>query len=310
MLKSSHRKKPHGRGKTRIPLRIACFFTAVVLLAAVAGVSVSTAQEDYVLGPEDVISVTVWGHDDLTRELQISLDGTISFPLIGNITAEGQTTKSLEQDIAARLADGYIVGPQLTVSVTEYRSQKFFIFGEVTSPGKFDLEPGILESIMTVLDYIGRDIPVVFPVHPRTRLRLKERGNNPSSRSSLKLIEPLGYLDFLKLMAHARILMTDSGGIQEETTILGTPCLTLRENTERPVTVAMGTNRVVGSDPARILAACRAVMAETASPRNGGGNRCTPPLWDGRAAERIADIVLTYDRKKKYNQIHENDRMT
>ena len=161
MLKSSHRKKPHGRGKTRIPLRIACFFTAVVLLAAVAGVSVSTAQEDYVLGPEDVISVTVWGHNDLTRELQISLDGTISFPLIGNITAQGQTTKSLEQDIAARLADGYIVGPQLTVSVTEYRSQKFFIFGEVTSPGKFDLEPGI--TVLMAISMGGGLTPKAAP---------------------------------------------------------------------------------------------------------------------------------------------------
>ena len=171
--------------------------------------------------------------------------------------------------------------------------------------------PDILESIMTVLDYIGRDIPVVFPVHPRTRLRLNDRGNSASSRSSLKLIEPLGYLDFLKLMAHAQIVMTDSGGIQEETTILGTPCLTLRENTERPVTVEMGTNRVVGSDPARILAACRAVMAKTASLRSGGkGNRCIPPLWDGRAAERIADIVLSHGRKKHYEQEHETGGVT
>ena len=103
---------------------------------------------------------------------------------------------------------------------------------------------------------------------------------------SLQLIEPLGYLDFLKLMAHARVVLTDSGGIQEETTILGTPCLTLRENTERPVTVEMGTNRLVGSDPVRILEAYREVMAE-----NGMAAR-TPPLWDGQAARRIAEYII------------------
>ncbi|MBN2439488.1 MAG: UDP-N-acetylglucosamine 2-epimerase [Deltaproteobacteria bacterium] len=103
---------------------------------------------------------------------------------------------------------------------------------------------------------------------------------------SLRLINPLGYLDFLKLMAHAWVVLTDSGGIQEETTILGTPCLTLRNNTERPVTVEMGTNRIVGSDPGRILAAYRkTMMNDDLSPR-------IPPLWDGRAAERIAEVIV------------------
>ena len=168
-------------------------------------------------------------------------------------------------------------------------------------------DPAMLGRIMTALDEIGREMPVIFPVHPRTRAMLKngaassnsafctqEAGQKPGGQdgrkaaaSGLALIDPLGYLDFLKLMAHARIVLTDSGGIQEETTILGTPCLTLRDNTERPVTVEMGTNRLVGSDPGRILAVWREVMAEAGCQRP-----VQPPLWDGRAAHRIAEILI------------------
>jgi UDP-N-acetylglucosamine 2-epimerase (non-hydrolysing) len=143
-------------------------------------------------------------------------------------------------------------------------------------------DPAMLERIMGVLEEIAQEMPVVFPVHPRTRTRLEEK----RGRRSLFLLDPLGYLDFLKLMAHARIVLTDSGGIQEETTILGTPCLTLRENTERPITVEMGTNRLVGSDPGKILGTYREGMA---GPQTSGR---IPPLWDGRAAERIATVLL------------------
>lgn len=169
-------------------------------------------------------------------------------------------------------------------------------------------DPVILGRIMASLEMISREMPVIFPVHPRTRAKLKDMriaplfcrdGQGNTDRASfhyvnkgyvlnysLQLIDPLGYLDFLKLMACARVVLTDSGGIQEETTILGTPCLTLRENTERPITVEMGTNRLVGSDPDRILAAWRDVMtSERMAAR-------TPPLWDGRAAGRITDILL------------------
>ena len=100
------------------------------------------AQGDYILGPEDVLEITVWSHDDLRRELPISLEGQITFPLIGEVKAGGRTTQQLEKDIAGKLADGYIVNPQVTISVSEYRSQKFFIVGEVEKPGKYDLAPG------------------------------------------------------------------------------------------------------------------------------------------------------------------------
>jgi len=146
--------------------------------------------------------------------------------------------------------------------------------------------PGQLRGIMAVLAEIAREMPVVFPVHPRTRSRLDGYGNRGAV--PLFLTDPLGYLDFLKLMAHARVVLTDSGGIQEETTILGIPCLTLRDNTERPITVEMGTNRLVGADPVRILDSFHEV--------HSGAERAKriarrPPLWDGRAAERIADIL-------------------
>jgi len=118
------------------------------------------------------------------------------------------------------------------------------------------------------------------------------QGGRKAAASGLILLDPLGYLDFLKLIAHARVVLTDSGGIQEETTILGTPCLTLRDNTERPVTVEMGTNRLVGSDPERILSAWREVIGEA-----GGPKPVQPPLWDGRAAQRIADILIAELRR-------------
>jgi UDP-N-acetylglucosamine 2-epimerase (non-hydrolysing) len=148
-------------------------------------------------------------------------------------------------------------------------------------------DPVVLAKLLDVLEVVLADGPLVFPVHPRTRQKLAEFGlaARVAAQPDLRPVDPLGYLDFLKLMAHARVVLTDSGGIQEETTILGVPCLTLRENTERPVTVELGTNRLVGQQPDRILAAYREVMAARgAAPR-------IPPLWDGRAAGRIVGVL-------------------
>jgi UDP-N-acetylglucosamine 2-epimerase (non-hydrolysing) len=147
-------------------------------------------------------------------------------------------------------------------------------------------DPGALARLLSALAEVAAQLPVVFPIHPRTRARVpagfEARG--------LRLIEPLGYLDFLALVAEAKLVMTDSGGIQEETTALGVPCLTLRENTERPVTVEVGTNQLVGTDPARAVAAAREVLAGTS--RRGA----IPELWDGRAAERVAEVLVRYCR--------------
>ena len=147
--------------------------------------------------------------------------------------------------------------------------------------------PETLEKLLDALEVVQGDMPLVFPAHPRTRAKLAEFGlaRRLGSLPGLLLLDPIGYLDFLKLLASARLVLTDSGGIQEETTILRVPCLTLRENTERPVTVEMGSNRLVGADPQRILAAYREIAGGEA-PAFG-----VPPLWDGRAAARIVRIL-------------------
>jgi UDP-N-acetylglucosamine 2-epimerase (non-hydrolysing) len=148
-------------------------------------------------------------------------------------------------------------------------------------------DPAVLAKLLDALEVIAAEQPLVFPVHPRTRSKLEQFGlaARLAAQPQLRLVDPVGYLDFLKLMAHARVVLTDSGGIQEETTILAVPCLTLRENTERPVTVALGTNRLVGQQPDAILGAYREVMTK---PRPPGR---TPPLWDGGAAGRIVGVL-------------------
>jgi UDP-N-acetylglucosamine 2-epimerase (non-hydrolysing) len=152
--------------------------------------------------------------------------------------------------------------------------------------------PEVLEGLMGAVDCLAREVPVVFPVHPRTRKVLQPalpaasggNGTGPQA-SGLRLTDPLGYLDFLKLMAHARLVLTDSGGIQEETTVLGVPCLTLRTSTERPATILEGTNTLVGLDPRRIIAEGLQALNRPSSPGR------IPELWDGRAAARIVNIM-------------------
>jgi UDP-N-acetylglucosamine 2-epimerase (non-hydrolysing) len=143
-------------------------------------------------------------------------------------------------------------------------------------------------NTMSALRAIAVRLTTVVPLHPRSKDRLAEFGLLEELLAIPKLIVtgPKGYLDFLALMSHARVVLTDSGGIQEETTALGVPCLTFRENTERPITVTDGTNRLVGVDPARVAAAVDEIL--------GGPNRepRVPPLWDGRAANRILDVLL------------------
>jgi UDP-N-acetylglucosamine 2-epimerase (non-hydrolysing) len=171
-------------------------------------------------------------------------------------------------------------------------------FRAANTAGNLGLEPGtyllvtlhrpalvdgpLLPTAMERLAEVARDMPVVFPVHPRTRKMLDA---HPGGYEGVVLTDPVGYLDFLSLEADARAVLTDSGGIQEETTYLGVPCFTLRANTERPVTVRAGTNTVLGLVPDRIAEIPR-LLAEGAG---SAGER--PPLWDGRAAERVAQVV-------------------
>lgn len=151
-----------------------------------------------------------------------------------------------------------------------------------------------LERLVEALSEVAQRCPLIFPVHPRTIGSLKSLkrfrsclhfGNDPTPTTGIRCMDPVGYLDFMALVSNARIVLTDSGGLQEETTVLGIPCLTLRENTERPVTVTHGTNRVIGSSPSRILTeAARIFDTPLESP-------VLPPLWDGNASERIVAVL-------------------
>jgi UDP-N-acetylglucosamine 2-epimerase (non-hydrolysing) len=146
---------------------------------------------------------------------------------------------------------------------------------------------GLLEALLE----ISEKLPIIFPAHPRTRGKINEFGfAEKVEASNIKLIEPLGYLDFMRLYSGAKLVLTDSGGLQEETTALGIPCLTLRENTERPITIEMGTNILVGTNPEKIKQTAFEVLAD----ENFTKNAKIPPLWDGKTAERICDELLLH----------------
>jgi len=157
-------------------------------------------------------------------------------------------------------------------------------------PSNVDDLPWLRDLLATLAD-LSAQLNIVFPVHPRTRQRLDGLGSTPTSR--LRLMEPQPYLEFLALQCHAALVITDSGGIQEETTFLGVPCLTVRENTERPITITQGTNQLVGRDLPRLRSAAAEILQQNA----GKGSEKNPdkqrvPLWDGHAAERIAQIIV------------------
>jgi UDP-N-acetylglucosamine 2-epimerase (non-hydrolysing) len=169
-------------------------------------------------------------------------------------------------------------------------------YGLVTlhRPSNVD-DPLALRGLLGVLDVVASRLPLVFPVHPRTRSRLEQSAVTlPGSRWTLT--EPVGYLEFLALQSQARLVLTDSGGVQEETTALGVPCITLRENTERPCTVSEGTNHIAGTSRDGILSAFEAAMARGA---RAGESARIPALWDGGAADRVADILARLFRESR-----------
>lgn len=150
-------------------------------------------------------------------------------------------------------------------------------------------DPAVLAEFIAALTEMSRRIQVVFPVHPRTRSRIAGLGITLST-NNMQLIEPLGYLDFLALQAHASLVLTDSGGVQEETTYLGIPCLTARPNTERPVTITDGTNKLIESDQSVLINAIEMVLNQTKNNMNVPKRR--PELWDGATAERVTNIII------------------
>lgn len=161
-----------------------------------------------------------------------------------------------------------------------------YVLATLHRPGNVD-DPGKLAEILAALSDIGREAPVIMPVHPRTRQRMSE-GGTALSPARVRLLDPLGYLDFLALTADASLVITDSGGVQEETTYLGVPCLTARPNTERPITITHGTNRLVSSTREALVGAALDALGKATD----GSRKASPPaLWDGAAARRIADVL-------------------
>ena len=162
-----------------------------------------------------------------------------------------------------------------------------FVLVTLHRPSNVD-DADMLKGLLDALSELSRRVPVVFPVHPRSHKKIQEfgLGDLVAGNPGLRLIDPMGYLDFLNCMSNAGVVITDSGGIQEETTVLGVPCITVRDNTERPVTTTEGTNVVVGRDP-------KAMLGEAFAALDGRGKTgALPELWDGNASQRIVDILV------------------
>ena len=163
-------------------------------------------------------------------------------------------------------------------------------YGVVTlhRPSNVD-DPEVLSGILDALRDVAREVPLVFPCHPRTRARLEAL---PGGSDGLQLTEPLGYIDFMALVARSRIVLTDSGGLQEETTWHRIPCVTIRENTERPITITEGSNVLAGTDPARIRDLSMQALQKPC------GEHPTPSLWDGKTADRIIDALVSWHEQR------------
>lgn len=255
---------------------LACTLVAAKALVPVAHVEAGLRSNDRAM-PEEVNRICTDHLSDWL--LTTSSDADVNLAgegidagrvfLVGNVMIDSLFYNLARVDADATMA-AFDVRPRDYALVTLHR------------PSNVD-DPRTLARLMNVLATIGRDMPVVFPVHPRTRARLADLRVRP--KAPVRLVEPAGYLDFLALMNNAALVLTDSGGVQEETTVLGVPCLTLRENTERPITVSEGTNRIVGTDPAAILEAYRSADALRTGRR--------PALWDGQAAHRIAEVLMS-----------------
>jgi UDP-N-acetylglucosamine 2-epimerase (non-hydrolysing) len=262
---------------------VACALVAAKLGAAVAHVEAGLRSFDRSMPEEinrvltdaisDLLFVTEQsGYDNLVREgIDPSKIHFVGHVMIDTLLANRQ--KAERSPILEQLG----LRPDSYAVLTMHR------------PSNTDLADDLTRMLGAIEQIQGR-LPVVFPIHPRTRAALAGFGLDGRLAAMHNLIatEPLGYLDFLKLMAHAKLVLTDSGGIQEETTILQVPCLTLRPNTERPVTVTEGTNTIVGTDPERIVAAAYRVL---------DGQRPTgrvPKLWDGRSGQRIIEVLLKH----------------
>jgi UDP-N-acetylglucosamine 2-epimerase (non-hydrolysing) len=260
---------------------VACALVCAKLGVKVAHVEAGLRSRDRTM-PEEINRILTDAISDLLLTTSQDADENLrsegvsreKIRFVGNVMID-----SLMEHL--KLAEGSTIRTDLDVDARDY--------GVVTlhRPSNVD-NAETLAGILDALADISLRLPIVFPVHPRTRANIEKAGlNEKISLSEIKLIEPLGYLDFMRLYSGAKLVLTDSGGLQEETTVLGIPCLTLRQNTERPITIEMGTNILVGNDPANIKRAASEALAKTTTDTK------IPPLWDGHAAERICDELAT-----------------
>lgn len=255
---------------------LACALTAVKLGVPVAHVEAGLRSFDRSM-PEEINRIMT---DAISQWLFVSEQSGVE-----NLRREGISDENIifagNVMIDTLLASRARIEQSTILKQLELQKNSYAVL-TLHRPSNVD-DPQVLSSLMHVVARLQTELPLVFPIHPRTRKSIEQLPLAPMPH--LRLIEPLGYLDFMKLVGHSRLVLTDSGGIQEETTVLGVPCLTLRPNTERPATVEEGTNVLVGSDPKSIFAAWRsAIDSPPATTR-------IPQFWDGAAAARIVNAL-------------------
>jgi len=261
---------------------IACALVAVKLGVKVAHVEAGLRSRDRSM-PEEINRILTDSISDLLLTTSQDADENLlaegipasRIRFVGNVMIDS-LLDHLKVAAASNVRDSVGVGSESYAVCTLHR------------PSNVD-DRDTFTDIIDALIEISKALPIVIPAHPRTRAKIDEFGLlERISSSNIRLIDPLGYVDFMRLYSGAELVLTDSGGLQEETTVLGIPCLTLRENTERPVTIELGTNILVGTDPEKIKQAAFEALAGDRKPENAK----VPPLWDGKAAGRICDELL------------------
>lgn len=246
---------------------LACAITAKKLGIGVAHVEAGLRSRDMSM-PEEINRLCT----DVISDLLFTTDDIAS----ANLRQEGVPAERIHM-VGNTMIDTLLNNLDAALNSIEPPQGPYAVL-TLHRPANVD-SPATLSQLFSAIEDIARRIPVIFPVHPRTRKNLQHLDVSPN----IQLIEPLSYLPFIGLVARSKMVLTDSGGIQEETTVLGVPCITLRPNTERPITCSLGTNILVGTDPDRIR--------EAAFGRHKPGQ--IPPKWDGKAGPRIVEVLLS-----------------